>query len=164
MEGKVEQLRKEVCRQLFERMSLLVELESANFRQYYPKGLSKPLWINHKDSGLEGLLQCPQLKELTFDWGESETETHQWIKTHWPEIKVNSPPVSEDEDEYEDEDEDFDEYGSDGYDSEESDEYGYRRGRGPYCAKCDEHGCSHYADALEFRHKERRYRDRYGRW
>jgi len=163
VEQQVEQMREEVRRQLFERMSLLGELESVDFRQQYQKGLSNPLRVDHNDSGLERLLQCPRLKELKFDWDESESETYHWIRTHWQKIEVNSLPASEDEDEGED-DEDLDGYGSDDCDSDESDEYGYREGRGPYCAKCDEHGCSHYAEVLEFRHKERRYRDYNRRW
>ena len=76
VEQQVGQMRKEVRRQLFERMSLLGKLESVDFRRLNPKIFSKALLIDHNDSGLELLLQCPRLKEVKFDWNESESQTY----------------------------------------------------------------------------------------
>ncbi|GJJ74265.1 hypothetical protein EMPS_06623 [Entomortierella parvispora] len=129
VEQQIEQMRKEARRQLFERISLLVHLESADFRQVNPIGCSGPLLqLDRHESSLELLLQCPRLKEVMFDWDKSELETYDWIKTHWQQIKVNSPPTWHD-DYDEDEDEDEDGYGSNDSDFNLSPAYEYRTSR-----------------------------------
>jgi len=149
-EQQVDQMRKQVRRQLFVRMSLLAELETVDFRRENIARITSPLQIDRNDSSLERLLGCPRLKEFMYDWGESESETYFWIRTHWQGIKVNRLPDSEDGCEYEhrvedggdfDEDGvDFDEYGSGddyptlhdqmrlqvAYDSEDSEDYNLR--------------------------------------
>ncbi|GJJ74264.1 hypothetical protein EMPS_06622 [Entomortierella parvispora] len=109
----VEQMRNQVCLQLFGRMSLLVNLQTADFRVKNLRGCPWPLLLlDHQDSGLERLLQCPRLKEVMFDWDESELETYDWIKTHWKNININSPPDSADD--YDD-DEDYGFFDNGGY-------------------------------------------------